>query len=454
MRRALVAAALAACSSSADAVFPQPERFVDSNPDPAIVEVDLIAEPGTQELLPGKSAEVWTFRDAAADRGSIPGPLLEANLGDRIIVHFENRLPDPTTVHWHGLRVPNAADGTPLSQVMVEPGATYDYELTALDAGLFWYHPHMEADVQIERGLYAPIVIHGSVEPDVVADRVFVLDDVKLESSGQLSTVTNNLDVMLGRQGNVLLVNGQTRPTLDVAAGTRERWRFVNVANGRYFNLELPGHRFLVIGWDGGPLVTPYEAATILIAPGERYDVLVEPTADTALRTLYYDRGHDIPDPGPIELVPIRVGAPGPTPAPLLGVWGDVAPLPIDTSTPRLRFVLEEQETGVTEPTFSINGERYPDVTPTLARKGDLAIWEIVNLAEMDHPFHLHGMSFQILDEAGQIATLGWKDTVNVPQQKSLGVAVRYEAEGRWMYHCHILEHAERGMMGELSVSP
>ncbi len=135
--------------------------------------------------------------------------MLEAKLGDHVIVHFENRLPDSTTIHWHGIRVPNAADGTPVAQLMIEPGAQYDYEFDANDAGLFWYHPHMEGDVQIERGLYAPIRIRGGVEPDVAADRVFVLDDVKIESTGKFSTVTDNLDIMLGRQGNVLLVNGR-----------------------------------------------------------------------------------------------------------------------------------------------------------------------------------------------------------------------------------------------------
>ena len=453
-RIAALAVLASACGSEPDAAFPQPPRFVDLDPDPTIVEVHLIAEPGRAELLPGKPADVWTFRDASAARGGIPGPLLEANLGDRIVVHFENRLPDPTTVHWHGLRVPNAADGTPIAQMMIEPGGTYDYEFTAVDEGLHWYHPHMEGDVQIERGLYAPIIIHGPVDPSVAADRVFVLDDVKVESSGQLSTVTNNLDVMLGRQGNVLLVNGRMDATLDVAAGSRERWRIVNVANGRYFNLDLPGHRFLVIGWDGGPLVTPYEAETLLVAPGERYDVLVEIASETTLRTRHYDRGHDLPDPGPIDLVPIRLGAAGTAPAPLPETWGDVAALQIDTTTPRIQFMLGEQETGVGEPTFSINGERYPDVTPTLARKSDLAVWEIVNTTEMDHPFHLHGMSFQLLDDTGRVSQLAWKDTVNVLQKKTVRVAVRYEAEGRWMYHCHILEHAERGMMGELTVSP
>src|SRR5262245_3627871 len=183
MRSSYVTLAAAACGvePTSDAL----PVLVDVNPDPGIVEVRLVAEPATAELLPGTRADVWAFRDAAG-AASIPGPLLEANAGDRVIVHFENRLPDATTIHWHGLRVPNAADGTPVSQRMVDPGGTYDYEFTASDAGLYWYHPHMEADVQIERGLYAPILIRGGVEPDVAADRVFVLDDVKLEATGKL----------------------------------------------------------------------------------------------------------------------------------------------------------------------------------------------------------------------------------------------------------------------------
>ena len=428
--------------------------LVDINPDPTIVEVNLVAEPTTAELLPGTRADVWAFRDASG-RGSIPGPMLEANLGDRVIVHFTNQLPTHTTIHWHGLRVPNASDGTPIAQVMVNPGESFDYEFTAIDAGLYWYHPHMEGDVQIERGLYAPIRIRGGVEPDVAADRVFVLDDVKLEATGKLSETTDNLDIMLGRQGNVLLVNGRANSSVDVAAGTRERWRFVNVANGRYFNLDLPGHKFLVIGWDGGLVPTPYETEALLIAPGERYEVLVEVTTDTALRNTYYDRGHNIPNNGPVDLMTIRLGPEGSPPAPLPDRFGDVPLIPTDATTPRMTFTLREQENGVAPPTFSINNEMYPNVTPIAAVTDEVAIWEVVNLAEMDHPFHLHGMFFQILDDAGlTVPRLGWKDTVNVPQMKTLRLAVRYGAEGRWMFHCHILEHAERGMMGELAVAP
>lgn len=436
--------------------------LVDVNPDPAIVEVNIVATSSTQEYLAGKPADTWAYRDGSVD-GSIastPGPLLDVPQGAHVIVHFRNELPDATTVHWHGLRVPNASDGTPIAQVPVESGATYDYEFDANDAGLFWYHPHVAGDVQIERGLYAPVVVRGGVTPDVAADRVFVLDDVKLEATGKLSTTTDPLDVMMGRQGNVLLVNGQVDATLRANAGSRERWRFVNSANGRYFNLALPGHSFLVIGWDGGVLDAPYSTDTLLIAPGERYDLLVEladaPGSSVPLQTLYYDRGHNLPDPGPLELFRIEVGSStGGAPAPLPTTWNQFTPLTVDAATPVRTLVLDEKEQGLVEPIFMINGAQYPNATPLQAVSGQIEIWELRNDAEMDHPFHLHGTFFQVIDVDGVAPQHGgWKDTVNVPMKSTVRFAVRYGDPGRWMFHCHILEHAERGMMGELEVSP
>ena len=451
----LIALVAGACGSAA----PDPQAsdlavLVDQNPDPGVVEVELVAAPGMVELLADKPADVWAFRDGSDPdaTGSVPGPMLQADVGSQVIVHFRNDLPDATTIHWHGLRVPNAADGTPAAQVPVPPGGSYDYVFTVREPGLYWYHPHIAADVQIERGLYAPIVVRGGVAPDVAADRVFVLDDVKLEASGQLSTTTDGLDIMLGRQGNVVLVNGRRRPAIAAAAGSRERWRFVDTANGRYFRLALAGHPFRVIGWDGGPLRAPYLTDSLLIAPGERYDVLVELDGDEGetlvLQNLYYDRGHDIPDAGPLDLLDVRLGGAGPAPAPLPAVWGEVEPIGVDATTPHRALVLAETEGA--EPTFSINGERYPDITAVAVTDGAVEIWDLRNDAEMDHPFHLHGTEFQLV---GDGPPLGWKDTVNVPRRSDVSIAVRFDALGRWMYHCHILEHAERGMMGEIAVS-
>jgi FtsP/CotA-like multicopper oxidase with cupredoxin domain len=461
LRLVAVAVLLASCGDNSADPELAPPTFIDTNPDPTIVEVKLVAVEATHEYLPGKPADVWAFRDGsvAGSKATIPGPLLEAKLGDKVIVHFKNELPEETTIHWHGLRVPNAADGTPFAQMAVPPGGTYDYEFTLIDSGYYWYHPHMHGDMQVEAGLYAPIVVHDDLVIDVAADRVFVLDDVKLESNGKLSERTDNLDLMLGRQGNVVMINGRQRATMSVAAGTRERWRFVNAANGRYFNLELPGHTFRVIGWDGGPIETPYETPTLLMAPGERYEVLVELAGSegdsVTLRTIHYDRGHNIPDPGRIDLVAIELGARGPAPTALPTTWGAVESIALDGSTPRRRFTLREDDSVPSMPVFTINDEAFPNITPVRGPVGQVEIWEVENLSEMDHPFHLHGMSFQMIDEAGTATEpLGWKDTVNVPLETTVRFAVRFGAPGRWMYHCHILEHAERGMMGELEVSP
>jgi FtsP/CotA-like multicopper oxidase with cupredoxin domain len=437
--------------------------LTDLNPDPNIVEVRLIAGPSTTEYLRGKTTDIWAYRDGAVanSRGAVPGPLLRAKVGDQVIVHFENELSaDETTIHWHGVRLPPEADGTPSTQTPVPPGGTFEYRFTARDAGSFWYHPHVRAYDQLERGLYAPLVVTGGVTPDVSADRTLVLDDVKLDADGSLNRDTTDLDRMMGRQGNVLLVNGQRAPvSLHVGAGARERWRFVNAANGRYFNLRIPGASLLVIGSDGGLLATPKSAETLLVAPGERYDVLVTfdglPGARATLQNVYYDRGHDIPDPGPQELLSVDVGVGVAAPAPLPERWGEPPRLPLTDATPVRPFVLAEDEQPGVPVSFTINGERWPDNQPVHVRRGDIEIWEVRNDAAMDHPFHLHGMFFEVLSQGGAPPLYDvWKDTVNVPQKSTVRFAVQYDPVGMWMFHCHILEHAELGMMGDLMVMP
>jgi FtsP/CotA-like multicopper oxidase with cupredoxin domain len=466
---ALLGAALVACgsapeapsSASSRARLQEPATLTDINPDPDVVEVELVAGVSSTEYLVGKPAEVWAYRDGAGNGApSIPGPMLRAKVGDEVVVHFHNELPEETTIHWHGMRLPPEADGTPSSQSPVLPGADYEYRFTARDASSFWYHPHVRAYDQIERGLYAPLVVTGGVTPEVAADRYLVLDEVKLNADGTLNRDTSELDRMLGRQGNVLLVNGQHAPVdLEVAAGSRERWRFVNAANGRFFNLRIPGAQLLVIGSDGGLLPEPYSPDSLLITPGERYDVLVTfdgaPGSRATLQTIHYDRGHDIPDPGPLDLVSVLAGPPGEAPAPLPETWGEAPALPVDDTTPSRPFVLEELETPGLPVIFTINGEQWPDTKPVHVQRGDVEIWEVQNKAAMDHPFHLHGMFFQVLTGSAMSPGLaGWKDTVNVPQKSTLRFAVQYDPPGMWMFHCHILEHAELGMMGDLMVMP
>jgi FtsP/CotA-like multicopper oxidase with cupredoxin domain len=464
----LATTVLAACGSQAHSPSESGDltqsKAIDLNPAADIVEVKLVAEPTRIRYLSDGEADVWAYRDAGQTeaKASIPGPLIEAKQGDRVIVHLENRLPETTTVHWHGVRVPNMSDGTPTTQMEVAGnGGTFTYQFTASDAGTFWYHPHVRADIQIERGLYGMLVVSGGPDVPVDADRAFVLDDVKLEASGRLSDKTEPLDIMLGRRGNVLLVNGRTGATLTTKNGSRERWRFVNAANGRYFNLRLVGHTFLVVGWDGGLLPRPYETDTLLISPGERYEVLVRLEgavgSSLALETVHHDRGHQLPDPGPKSLLTISFAGEAAPLAPLPSSWGQMAPVETSSATPIRQIVLKEIEgkTQAEDPKFLINDKAFPEVPPIDGRAAEVAVWTVKNDTEMDHPFHLHGMFFQILDVDGRMPEhLGWKDTVNVPQKQTLRFAVRYGDPGRWMYHCHILEHAERGMMAELMLAP
>ncbi len=428
----------------------------DVDADAKTVKVRLIAGEGKTEYLTGKQADVWAYRDAMNGDGVIPAPTIVANVGDTIVVELENRLSSPTTIHWHGLRLPNVADGSNSSQQPVAPGEKYEYRFEAKDVGTFWYHPHVRADLQIEKGLYGALVVHGPSEPEVAADRTFILDDVKVEASGKLSETTDQLDMMLGRQGNVLLVNGQRQAGIEVASGSRERWRFINAANGRYFNLSLAGHSFLVIAWDGGLLPQPYRVEKLVIAPGERYELLVDFDQKEGgwLQTLHYDRGHDIPDPGPQDLLQIAYGPASKPAAALPGTWRDLTPTVVPSTAQVRAFELTETDKP-DGPVFSINGRSWPAIDPVMVKQGELEVWEIDNKSEMDHPFHLHGMFFEVQSLNGQPPEhFGWKDTVNVPKESKLRFAVRYEPVGMWMYHCHILEHAERGMMGELMVMP
>jgi FtsP/CotA-like multicopper oxidase with cupredoxin domain len=464
LSKCAVAAVVAACGDNlvppvADRSL-APPTLVDTNPDPDVVEVSLVAAEGIQELRLGARADVWGYRDGSvADADvTVPGPTLDVKQGDHVIVHFTNQLPEPTTIHWHGIRVPNAFDGSEHTQTPVPPGGTFDYSFTALDEGTYWFHPHIRGDVQVEKGLYAALVVHGGVQPDVNAERVFILDDVKLAADGNLDNTQSMDDMMFGRQGNALLVNGRESATLRVQAGARERWRFVDAANSRFFKLSLPGHPFLVIGWDGGLLPDPYPTDTLLISPGERYDVIVDLTGTNGdvldLQTLYYNRAPELPDPGPLDLMTITLGEPAAPVAALPTSWGTLDTIPIDANTPMTTLLFHEDGTPLKR-IFSINGQVYPDVTPITVMKDAIAVWLVNDDVGMDHPFHLHGMFFQVLDVDGVPPEHhGWKDTVIVPRYKKLRFAVRYGEPGHWMFHCHILEHQEGGMMGVLDVTP
>jgi FtsP/CotA-like multicopper oxidase with cupredoxin domain len=395
--------------------------------------VELETRETDWEYAPGQRLRGMGFN------GAIPGPLIEAEVGDTIRARLKNSLSEPTTIHWHGLRVPAAMDGTTSVQPVVEPGESFDYEFTVPDAGTFWYHTHVNETEQLERGLYGPLVVRGPGEPTLDADRVLMLDDLKLDVDGQLSPFGEDHELHEGREGDVRLVNGTQEPELAIAGGHVERWRIVNAANTRFMRLSI-GRPFSILGSDGGLIKAPVEATEVLVTPGERVELAVGPfTEDEVLEleALPYDRGRG--EPRRERFATIRVGPMKASSASVPNVLRKIAPLTENGSETTRTVSMKALMHGG-------HGQRDDDV-----RVGELQVWELVNETSQDHPFHLHGFFFQVLAE-GAIA---WKDTVNVPQKTTVRIAwLPDDRPGEWMYHCHILEHHAMGMMAHFSVVP
>lgn len=426
----------------------------DVNADPNIVEIELTAKVARVEVAPGRIVEAWTYD------GGLPGPLIRTRVGDRLIVHFKNTLPQPTTVHWHGIRVPIQMDGVPdVSQKAVENGGTFDYEFVVPDAGLYWYHPHVMSAAQVGFGLYGALLVEDPSDGVSVADdRVIVLSDIAIQDDGTLEPPDSGGDAgtVFGREGQVVLVNGQMSPTLTARAGAWQRWRIVNTAKSRYFQLILDGQPFTTIGVDGGLIPTPFDRDQLVIAPGERIDALVAPTGPSGgqlvLRGMPYDRGYGSSEYRAVEdLLTLHFTKDAPLPrTERPRTSRSIEPLSAAGATPvNLELTLVPVD-GKSE--FQVNGAPYWKAKPIPARPGETQLWTITNKVKWAHPMHLHGFFFQVVDPNGQpVQPIGWKDTIDVPVNQTVRFLVKYDGrEGEWMYHCHILDHADAGLMGSV----
>jgi len=439
-----------------DAALKLPEA-VDRNPDPTIVEVDLVAREAEIEVA-GKTVKAYTYN------GTLPGPLIRAKVGNRLIVHFTNDLPEPTTIHWHGLRVPIEMDGVPgISQPEMQRGDTFTYDFILRDASLYWYHPHVMSAAQVGYGLTGPLLVEDPADGVGVTDQLtLVLSDIGFDSKGVLEPWDSGgpAGMVFGREGAYVLANGRTLPTLKARAGAPQRWRIVNTAKSRFFLLDLDGQPFHQIGGDGGLYERPVTSEVLLVTPGERFDVIIAPTGKPGttmpLRALLYNRGYgSIQYRGVEEVLSIEFSkepALKVPPAPTLA--RAITPPPREGATP-VDMILTLPPAGADgNSEFHINGVPYWKAKPFLAKLGETQVWNIVNDSTFDHPFHLHGYFFMEVDEKGEpLRPMRWKDTVNVPLKQSVRVIVTFdERPGTWMIHCHILDHAEGGLMGVVQV--
>ena len=434
----------------ADAFVAYTQAYEVAQPDPdrRVVSVELETAEFDWEFVPGRTTRAWGFN------AQVPGPTIEARVGDVLEVRLTNRLAEPTTIHWHGLQIPPAMDGTDMVQRLIAPGETFTYRFRLPDAGTFWYHSHANETVQVERGLYGAIVVRGPDEPELDADRVLVLDDVALDRKGQIQPPGWWIEQHDGRQGSTRLINGRQEPELTIAAGQVERWRIVNASSARYVRLSIGGRAFTMLGTDGGLIDAPVSVDEVLLTPGDRVEIAVGPFAEGEVITidaLRYDR-KTMARPRNERFGTIRVGPAAPSRAAIPPKLRDIEPLVPRSAKPTREVHLGARMSLTHGVDFLVNEESHHRDKPV--KVGELQVWDIVNDTMMDHPFHLHGFFFQVLDVNGESpAFRSWEDTVNVPPKGRVRIAwLPDDRPGEWMYHCHILEHHASGMMGHFEV--
>lgn len=412
----------------------------------AEVIIDLEARVAEWEIAPGRTLQGFTYN------GQVPGPTIEARVGDTIVVRLKNSLQEPTTIHWHGLRVPSSMDGTQVVQPVVAPGETFEYRFTVPDAGTFWYHSHFNETVQLEKGLYGALIVRNADEIAFDRERVLVLDDVTLNRKG-FAKFGGWIEQHTGREGDVRLVNGRTEPELVAGAGQIERWRVVNASSARYVRLSIGGTPFSILGTGGGFIESPVRATETLLVPGDRVDIAVGPFKDgtvISVESLPYDRhtGKKRVE----RFATVRVGATQASTAVLPDRLRVIEALAGREALPNRVVKLSERINLRRGTDFLINDEMHHNDAPVTV--GELQIWDLANASHMDHPFHLHGFFFQVLAVNGVApAFRSWEDTVNVPPRSNVLIAwMPDDRPGTWMYHCHILEHHAGGMMANFAV--
>jgi bilirubin oxidase len=319
------------------------------------------------------------------------------------------------------------------------------------------------------RGLAGAFIVKPRTDPlpPGLIDTPLVISDLRLDAAYGIAPNVA-MDYLLGREGDLLMVNGGRRPVLTAAPGAAHRLRFFNATNARYLRLAFDNTPMTLIGTDGGLLTAPVAGLSeVLLAPGERAEVVVSFNADSVLRALPYDRGSMMMGMSGLRrasdaILAVRVHGPAVATIALPSTLRPVAPLPAPSRTQRFEFgpsMMMGGMTGMATGAFTINGRSFDmNRIDTTARVGDLELWEVVNPTQMDHPFHLHGTQFQVVERVRSGVSTpapypAWKDTVNVAHGETVRFKVRQDLPGLRMYHCHILEHEDQGMMGVLSVS-
>ncbi|MEO1747291.1 MAG: multicopper oxidase family protein [Pseudomonadota bacterium] len=410
------------------------------------------------------TAELWCFD------GRSPGPEIRVAQGGSVVRQFQNNLPEPSSVHWHGLRLENAMDGVPgLTQDVVMRGETFDYNFTAPDAGTYWYHSHNRSWEQMARGLYGPLIVEEPDPLDIDQDVTLVFDDWRLDETGALSGNYGTLhdNAHGGRIGNLVTVNGKMEERLQARSGERLRLRLINSANARIFDLGWQGMTGWIVALDGMPLETPQPAERVILAPAQRADLVVDivQSEDPAVIYMAEDgQGYVLADVAvsagtrtvrktspklPPNPVPDLTRAPEGEVVAVLMEGGAMGGMRMATHNGQEVSMQDLVQLGMA---WALNGVAGLTDKPLFSSdRNALHRVQFINRTAWPHGMHLHGHHFREVMNDGSLGP--WRDTLLVGRNETRDIALVANNPGKWLLHCHMLGHQAAGMKTWFEVS-
>ncbi len=414
---------------------------------------ELIAAPLDLELVPGRKTPAWAYG------GQAPGLELRCRQGERLRVRFINKLDVPTTIHWHGIRLPLEMDGVPyVSQLPVLPGEYFDYDFITPDAGSYWYHPHTASSEQLGRGLVGPLIVEEREPSGFVHERTLCLKSWHVDEQGAFTDFSVPREAAReGTRGRLSSINGVSLPTLELPAGQLVRLRLINVDNTITYRINLPGAESRIYALDGNPVVPRPLGKDYWLGPGMRLDLALRvPAAGTELSLRN----------GPLRLATLKSVAS----TQAAGDWPPALPAnpvsePNLSQAETLRFnfewtaVLASPNQSGPARYWQINGQAW-DIDDkacagrpiaTLKKDGHY-IFVLRNMAQYQHPIHLHGLTFKVLDSDRREIIPYFTDTYLLGKNETARIAFVADNPGVWMFHCHVIDHMETGLMAAIAV--
>lgn len=411
-----------------------------------ILKLDLVAD---EKLIKYGNSTRW----AMTYNGTFPGPTLRVKPGDTLQINLINKLNSPTNLHTHGLHTSPASNGdNPL--LMIESGKSFQYSIKIplnQKSGTFWYHPHHHglSAGQVSSGLAGILIVEDSLDLKSpitnTSERVLVLADPRIGKTSSVAK-TSPMDSMHGRSGPNTLVNGLLVPTFNANGKKLERLRVINSCVSQYQHLSIPGALLWQISSDSSRLPQPREVRSVALTPGQRTELLV---AAPKAGTFFLENDNQ-----PLAKFEFKTRSNDLTP-------GAILPFVPITKINKVRSITVEGSgmgmmSGMQhEATFTFDGKSFdPKRIDQYVKLGSVEEWAISNPSSMDHPFHLHAWPFQVSNDGSGRALEGWHDTVNLPSGKIVKIRIPFEdIKGTTVYHCHILDHEDAGMMGIVKVN-